>query len=161
MILDAIGTFLDIYYTDDVETTLLVHVNENNLEHTANCCYEFTFLLVAIGILIYLKAKHVRFFDIGEDENDAQNSQNKTFLQKLYGHRNKTLAAVFETGGQATYLFALSEGTGVAAVILGAGTVIISFVLSRFMLKEKLSPVQYLFITTIFIGIVTLSLLGV
>lgn len=161
MILDAIGTFLDIYYTDDIETTLLVHVNEGNLEHTANCCYEFTFLLVAIGILIYLKAKGVRFFDVGEDESNPQNSQNKTFLQKLYAHRNKTLAAVFETGGQATYLFALSEGTGVAAVILGAGTVIISFVLSRFMLKEKLSAVQYLFIATIFAGIVTLSLLGV
>ncbi|MBO4468236.1 MAG: EamA family transporter [Clostridia bacterium] len=159
MILDAIGTFLDIYYTDDVSNTLLVHVNENNLEHTANCCYEFTFLLFAVEILLYLKARGVKFFDVGEDPEGTKNEKT-TLFRKLYRHRNKTIAAVFETGGQATYLFALSEGTGVAAVILGAGTVIISFVLSRFLLKEKLSALQYLFIGIIFAGIIGLSLYG-
>ena len=72
----------------------------------------------------------------------------------------KILAALLETGGQATYLFALSEGSGVAAVILGAGTVVISFVLSRFLLKEKLTVLQYVFIGIIFAGIIFLSLLG-
>ena len=73
----------------------------------------------------------------------------------------KILAAVFETAGQATYLFALSEGTGIAAVILGAGTVITSLILSRIFLREKLSWLQYLFIGIILAGIIALALLGV
>ncbi len=159
MILDAIGTFLDIYYTDDAASSVLVGVTESNLEHTANCCYELTFLLVAIGILIFLKVKGVKFFDTGEDfEGEAPAKKN--MLAKIKGQHNKILAALFETGGQATYLFALSEGSGIAAVILGAGTVIISFVLSRILLKEKLSVLQYAFIAIIFAGIISLSLQG-
>ena len=163
MLLDAIGTFLDIYYTEDAATSVLVGVTDSNLEHTANCCYEFTFFFVAVGILIYLKAKGVKFFGVNEDplSVNEESGVKKTGLQKLLGQRNKILAALFETGGQATYLFALSEGTGVAAVILGAGTVIISFILSRIMLKEKLTLMQYLFIAVIFVGIISLSLLGV
>lgn len=147
MVLDAVGTFLDIYYTDSPETTLLVGVTEENLEHTANCCYELTFLLAAIGILIFLKSRHVRFF----------NTQNG-IARAIREQRSKIIAALLETGGQATYLFALSEGSGVAAVILGAGTVIVSFVLSRIILKEKLTALQYGFIAVIFAGIVMLSL---
>ncbi len=160
MILDAIGTFLDCYYTDDAANTVLIHVNDGNLEHTANCCYEFTFLLVAIGIYIFLRAKGVKLFDGGEAAPVEGVAPAKTTMQKISGQRNKMIAALFETGGQATYLFALSEGTGIAAVILGAGTVIISFVLSRFLLKEKLSVLQYAFIGIIFIGIIALALQG-
>ena len=163
MILDAIGTFLDIYYTEDAATSVLIGVTDDNLEHTANSCYEFTFLIVAIVILIYLKSKKVKLFDTEEDEAliaSGQQPEKKTALQKLYGQRYKILAAIFETGGQATYLFALSEGTGMAAVIMGAGTEIISFILSRIMLKEKLSVLQYVFIGIIFIGIISLSLMG-
>ncbi len=162
MLLDAIGTFLDIYYTDDAASSVLIGVTEDNLEHTANCCYEFTFLLIAIGILIFLKAKGVKLFSTAEDEALAAAGQplpQKSVFQKIGGQRNKLLAALFETGGQATYLFALSEGSGVAAVILGAGTVIISFILSRFLLKEKLTALQYVFIGIVFIGIISLSLL--
>ena len=163
MILDAIGTFLDIYYTTDAETSDLLGVTESNLEHTANCCYEFTFLLVAIGILIFLKMKKVRLFSTEEDEarmSGEKQPEKKNAFQKIYGQRNKILAALFETGGQATYLFALSEGSGIAAVILGAGTVIVSFILSRILLKEKLSVLQYTFIAIIFVGIILLSLIG-
>ena len=162
MILDAIGTFLDIYYTDDAASSVLVGVTEDNLEHTANCCYEFTFFLIAVGILIYLKTKRVRLFDTAEDKALLAAEKplpKKNVFQKLGGQRNKILAALFETGGQATYLFALSEGSGVAAVILGSGTVIISFILSRFLLKEKLTVLQYVFIGIVFIGIISLSLL--
>lgn len=163
MILDAIGTFLDIYYTTDAESSVLIGVTESNLEHTANCCYELTFLLVAIGILIYLKTKKVRLFSNGDDESliaEGKQPEKKNALQKINGQRNKILAALFETGGQATYLFALSEGSGIAAVILGAGTVIISFILSRIFLKEKLSVLQYVFIAIIFVGIISLSLIA-
>ncbi len=157
MLLDAIGTFLDIYYTDDASTSVLIGVTDKNLEHTANCCYEFTFFLVAIGILVFLKTKKVKLFSLAETE---ETGKEKNLLQKIGGQHNKTLAALFETGGQATYLFALSEGSGIAAVILGAGTVIVSFILSRFLLKEKLSVLQYAFIAIIFAGIISLSLFG-
>lgn len=155
MLLDAIGTFLDIYYTDDASTSVLIGVTDKNLEHTANCCYEFTFFLVAIGILVFLKTKKVELFSLAETE---ETGKEKNLIQKIGGQHNKILAALFETGGQATYLFALSEGSGIAAVILGSGTVIVSFILSRFLLKEKLSVLQYAFIAIIFAGIISLSL---
>ncbi len=163
MILDAIGTFLDIFYTDNVETTLLVNVTEENLEHTANCAYEFTFLLVAIGLFIFLKIKGEKLFSLGEAEPVAEGgvAVRQKWYQKVLSQKWKILAAVFETAGQATYLFALSEGEGIAAVILGAGTVITSLILSRIFLKEKLSPLQYCFIGIILAGIIALSLLGV
>lgn len=156
MILDAVGTFLDVFYTDDVETTLLVGVTEENLEHTANCAYEFAFLLTAIGILIFLKIKGVKLFSTGELEGE----ENLPFGRRILNQKWKILAALFETAGQATYLFALSEGTGVAAVILGAGTVITSLILARIFLREKLTKLQYLFIGIIMAGIIALALLG-
>ena len=156
MVLDAVGTFLDIFYTNDVETTLLVSVTEDTLEHTANCAYELTFFLVAIGILIFLKIKKVKFFDLGENSQE-----NRGFFTKILDQKWKILAAIFETIGQATYLFALSEGEGVAAVILGAGTVIISLILSRVFLKERLGILQYAFIAIIMSGIILLSVLGI
>jgi len=156
MILDAVGTFLDIFYVDDIEKTLLVGVTEETIEHTANCAYELTFFLVSIGILIFLKIKKVKFFDFGE------NSQEKRgFFAKLLSQKWKILAALFEMIGQATYLFALQEGEGIAAVILGAGTVIISLILSRIFLKEKLSILQYVFIGVIMSGIILLSVFGI
>jgi len=153
MLLDATGTFLDIFYTSDVSNTVLVGVTEANLEHTANCAYEYTFLLVAIGILIFLKIKKVKLFSI----NDNVDGGKKGFVRVL-DQKWKILAAIFETAGQATYLFALSEGSGIAAVILGAGTVIVSLLLSRIFLKEKLSLLQYIFIGIVVGGIIMLSL---
>ena len=165
MLLDAAGTFLDIFYTEDIETTLLINVTEENLEHTANCAYEFTFFLVSMGILIFLKAKGEKLFSIknkGEEnlEVDANGQAvvvKENFWQKILNQKWKILAAIFETIGQATYLFALSDGGGIAAVILGAGTVIFSFIFSRVFLKEKLTKVQYVFIIYIFMGILMLS----
>ena len=153
MILDAVGTFLDIFYTDSVEETFLIGVTEETLEHTANCAYELTFFLVAMGILIFLKAKGEKLFSTGTELDSTKPG----VLAKIGNQKWKILAAIFETIGQATYLFALSEGSGVAAVILGAGTVIVSFILSRIFLKEKLSALQYTFIGIIFVGIIMLS----
>ena len=155
MLLDAAGTFLDIFYTDDVATTLLVGVTEDTIEHTANCAYELTFFLVSIGILIFLKIKKVKFFDFSE------NSWEKCgFFGKILNQKWKILAAIFETIGQATYLFALSDGGAIAAVLLGAGTVITSLILSRIFLKEKLTSLQYIFIGIIMCGIIMGAIFG-
>lgn len=147
MILDAVGTFLDIYYVEDAANTFLINVTEANIEHTANCAYELTFFLVAVGIAIFLKAKGENIF-VTKMQEDSETKKSKIY---------KALAAFFEVVGQATYLFALSEGTGVAAVIMGAGTVIVSLILSRIFLKEKLSVLQYTFIVIILAGIIVLS----
>jgi len=155
MLLDAAGTFLDIFYTDSVETTLLVGVTEETIEHTANCAYELTFFLVSIGILIFLKIKKVKFFNLGENSQE-----NDGFFKKILNQKWKILAAIFETIGQATYLFALSDGGAVAAVLLGAGTVITSLILSRLFLKEKLTWLQYVFIGIIMCGIITGAIFG-
>ena len=142
LLLDAAGTFLDIFYVDDAATSLLVNVTEDNIEYTANCAYELTFFLVSIFIFIFLKIKGEKLFVIdGKKDNQIW----------------KISAAVFEVIGQSTYLFALSEGGGIAAVILGAGTVIVSFILSRIFLKEKLSVLQYIFIGILLSGIIILS----
>ncbi len=155
MLLDAVGTFLDIFYTDSVESTILVGVTEETIEHTANCAYELTFFLFSICILIFLKIKKVKFFDLGENSQE-----NKGFFKRILDQKWKILAAIFETIGQATYLFALSEGGGIAAVILGAGTVITSLILSRIFLKEKLSWVQYIFVGLIMTGIIMGAIFG-
>ena len=155
MLLDAAGTFLDIFYTESVDSTLLVGVTEETIEHTANCAYELTFFLFSICILIFLKIKKVKFFDLGENSQE-----NKGFFKKILDQKWKILAAIFETIGQATYLFALSEGGGIAAVILGAGTVITSLILSRIFLKEKLTWVQYVFVGLIMTGIIMGAIFG-
>ena len=155
MLLDAAGTFLDIFYTESVDSTLLVGVSEETIEHTANCAYELTFFLFSICILIFLKIKKVKFFDL--DENSQEN---KGFFKRILDQKWKILAAIFETIGQATYLFALSEGGGIAAVILGAGTVITSLILSRIFLKEKLTWAQYVFIGLIMTGIIMGAIFG-
>ena len=86
--------------------------------------------------------------------------ENKGFLGKIADQKWKILAAVFETIGQATYLFALSDGGAIAAVLLGAGTVITSLILSRLFLKEKLTWIQYVFVGIIMCGIIMGAIFG-
>lgn len=152
MLLDAAGTFLDIFYTESAADTVLVNVTEANIEHTANCAYEFTFFIVAVILYIFIRIKKKKLFEISDE------TQSGGVIAKISAQKWKILAAIFEVIGQATYLFALSEGSGIAAVILGAGTVIISLILSRIFLKEKLNLFQYIFILLIVGGIIMLSL---
>lgn len=152
MLLDAAGTFLDIFYTESAADTVLVNVTEANIEHTANCAYEFTFFIVAVILYIFIRIKKKKLFEISDE------TQSGGVIAKISAQKWKILAAIFEVIGQATYLFALSEDSGIAAVILGAGTVIISLILSRIFLKEKLNLFQYIFILLIVGGIIMLSL---
>ena len=54
-ILDALGTFFDAFYLDDIATTPLIGVTEATLENVACVSYELTFLIVGILLFIYLK----------------------------------------------------------------------------------------------------------
>ncbi len=145
-LLDACGTFLDIYYLD-IDTTLLVNVTESTIENVANTCYELTFFILAIILLVFLKIKKVNLFQI-DDEN-------KGFLVQ----KDKMIASICETIGQFTYVFALSGNGAIASPMIGAGCVVVSLLLSRIVLKEKLTKGQYFFVLVVITGIIILSII--
>lgn len=137
-LLDAFGSFLDVFYLDDFATTPLVGVTEATLEDVANTSYELTFALFALGLLIFMKAKKVKFGPLPKQ-------------------KDKILAAIFETAGQFTYVYALS-GNGVIAAPIISSVCIVSLLLSRVFLKEKLNWKTYVFIAVVIIGILLLAI---
>ncbi len=136
-LLDAFGSFVDIFYLDDFATTPLIGVTEETIEDVANTSYELTFALFALGLYIFMKAKKVKFGAVSM-------------------HKDKILAAVFETAGQFTYVYALSGNGAIAAPIISS-VCIVSLLLSRIFLKEKLSWKTYAFIAVVIVGILLLA----
>ena len=136
-LLDAFGSFMDIFYLDDFASTPLIDVTEETIEDVANTSYELTFALFALGLFIFMKAKKVKFGPIPQ-------------------HKDKILAAIFETAGQFTYVYALSGNGAIAAPIISS-VCIVSLLLSRVFLKEKLSWKTYIFIAVVIIGILLLA----
>ena len=136
-LLDAFGSFVDIFYLDDFATTPLIGVTEETIEDVANTSYELTFALVALVLFIFMKAKKVKFGPVPQ-------------------HKDKILAAVFETAGQFTYVYALGGVDAIAAPILSS-VCVVSLLLSRIFLKEKLSWKTYAFIAIVIIGILLLA----
>ena len=139
-LLDAFGTFLDdaFFLIEDVANSPLIDVTEDTIEAVANTSYELTFALFALILFIFMKAKKVKFGPV---------NQNK----------DKVLAAVFETAGQFTYVYALGGVDPVAPPILSS-VCIVSLLLSRIFLKEKLSWKTYAFIAVVIIGILLLAI---
>ena len=140
-IIDSLGTFLDGYYLDDFTKTPLVGVTEASFEDVANISYELTFFIVAILILIYVKGIKKEKFSFSE------------FKQK-----DRLSAAIFETLGQAFYVYAMSGNAIVAAPLIGSYC-IVSLVLSRVFLKEKLSKQKYISIALAVLGIVIMGII--
>lgn len=139
-IIDALGTFFDAYYLDSLEQTPLINVTEMTLENVANTSYELTFLICAILIFIFLK-----------------------FIKKekiiIKEQKDRVGAAIFETLGQFTYVYALSGSSVVAASMISAYS-IVSIILSRIFLKEALNKKQYAVIALVMTGIVLLGIAG-
>ena len=138
-LLDAFGTFLDdaFFLVEDIANAPFVDVTEETMEAVANTSYELTFALFALGLFIFMKAKGVKFGPVKQ-------------------HKDKILAAVFETAGQFTYVYALGGVDAVAAPILSS-VCVVSLLLSRIFLKEKLSWKTYAFIAVVIIGILLLA----
>lgn len=130
-LLDGLGTFLDALYLDKFEWIS---------EDSALIAYEYTFLIFAIICLIYLKHKKEKFNIIKE--------------------KNKLLAASFETVGQFFYVFAMADNSTISATIVGSYCVL-SMLLSRIFLKEKLSLKKYIAIFSTIVGIIVLLFLDV
>jgi len=136
-IIDALGSFLDIFFLE-METSPLIGVTEESIELVANISYEFTFLIVGIILFAFMKIKRVKF--------------------ELPKQKDKVIAAVCETAGQLTYVYAMSGNGAIAAPILSS-VCVVSLLLSRIFLKEKLTKKQYLFICIIIVGILMLAVL--
>ena len=136
-LIDALGSFLDIAFLD-METSPLIDITEENIELVANVSYELTFAIVGLILFIFMKIKGVKF--------------------ELPKQKDKALAAVCETAGQLTYVYAMSGNGAIAAPILSI-VCVVSLLLSRIFLKEKLTKKQYIFITIIIVGILMLAVL--
>ncbi len=130
-ILDGAGTFLDGVYLDKLELIS---------EDSALIAYEFTFFIYGLITYVYLKLKKekISFID---------------YKSKLY-------AAIFETAGQFFYVFAMGNNSTITAPIVGSYC-ILSLILSRIFLREKLTKKQYIAIFLVLIGIVILGILDV
>ena len=107
-------------------------------ENVALVSYEYTFFLVAIVGLIYLKIKKERI--------------------KLKKNSSMWLAAIFETIGQFFYVFAMGSDSTINASIVGSYCVM-SMILSIIFLKERLSFRKYLFLFIALIGVIMLAFL--
>ena len=138
-LLDALGTFFDdaFFLVEDIASAPFVDVTEETIEAVANTSYELTFALFALGLFIFMKSRKVKFGPVPQ-------------------HKDKILAAVFETAGQFTYVYALGGVDAVAAPILSS-VCVVSLLLSRIFLKEKLSWKTYIFIAVVIIGILLLA----
>ena len=113
-IIDALGSFLDIFYLE-METSPLINITEENIELVANVSYELTFAICGLILFIFMKCKRVKF--------------------ELPKQKDKVLAAVCETAGQLTYVYAMSGNGAIAAPILSS-VCVVSLLLSRIFLKE-------------------------
>ena len=130
-VLDGIGTFLDSLYLDKFEIIS---------EDVALVTYEYTFLIYAIISWIYCAIK----------------KEKVTFK----ADKDKWLAAIFETAGQYTYVFAMAGNSTISAAIVGSYCVM-SFLLAAVILKEKLTLKQYIGIAINLVGIIVLSALNI
>lgn len=128
-ILDGLGTFLDSVYLDQLELIS---------EDTALLAYEYTFLLYGAAIYIYLK-----YF--------------KKEKISIKAEKDKVIAAIFETLGQFTYVYAIASHSAISIPIVSCYSAL-SILLSRIFLKEKLNIAQYAAILIIFIGIIILGI---
>ena len=138
-LLDALGTFFDdaFFLVEDIANAPFVDVTEETIEAVANTSYELTFALFALGLFIFMKSKKVKFGPVPQ-------------------HKDKILAAVFETAGQFTYVYALGGVDAIAAPILSS-VCVVSLLLSRIFLKEKLNWKTYVFIGIVIFGILLMA----
>ena len=109
-------------------------------EDSALLSYEYTFFIYGIISLFRL-----------HDKNE------KLSFKK---DKNKLYAAILETIGQFFYVFAMADDSVIGATIIGSYFVL-SLLLSRIFLKEKLDIIKYTGIGITAVGIFILLIQGV
>ena len=139
--IDAFGCVLDIYFLEmETSPLLAIGATEDTIEVIANTSYELTFALVGLVMFIFMKVKGIKFGSMIEQ-------------------KDKALAAVCETAGQLTYVYAMASGNGAIAAPIISAVCVVSLILSRIFLKEKLTKKQYAFIGIIIVGILMLAVI--
>lgn len=128
---DGVGTFLDGVYLDKLE---LISAD------SALISYELTFLAYGLITYFYVKKKDPKV--------------------KIFNEWNLYVAAALEMIGQVFYVFAMAENATIAAPIIGSYCVL-TMLLSRIVLKEKLSKTEYAGIFLVLAGVIILALLDV
>lgn len=103
--------------------------------------YGLTFLVVGIGAWIFMLIKRKKAY-------------NPFTVKDL---KTKAVASVFEQFGQVFYVFAMARKPMLAAPMI-ASYCIVSVILSRIFVKEKLKASQYACVITVIIGIVILGI---
>lgn len=107
-------------------------------EVQANLAYEYTFLIVALLSLFYLLViKRERLRPVKQTD--------------------RFVAAIFETAGQFFYVRAMAQNAVLTAPLVACYAVV-SVLLSRIFLKEKLTRMQYAVIMGIMLGIGLISI---
>lgn len=118
-------------FLDDVYLTSMMSPEE------ALVSYELTFLLCAVVAFIY-----VVIIKKGEF--------------RLCREKDRLLAAVFETAGQYFYVFALDTNSVIVAPMIASYS-IVSVLMGRLFLQERLNRAQYFFIALVMTGIFILG----
>ena len=134
-----IAIFFPIFYCiiDGLGTFLDAVVLEKIPEASANVAYEYTFCTLAVCLFFYLVfVKKTKF--------------------RLPTEGPKFLAAVCETIGQFTYIYAIGANA-VASAPLISSYCLFSVIWARIFLKEKLSKAQYLAVGLAVLGILILG----
>ncbi len=136
----AIALSFPIFYAIiDALGTFLDDVYLSNLmsPEEALISYELTFLLCGILALVYIIfVKKERFFVLQE--------------------KDKLFAAIFETLGQFFYVYALNTNSIVVAPMIASYS-IVSVILGRIFLKEKLMYKQYIVVGFVMFGVFILG----
>lgn len=130
---DTIGTAADGIILDEEAGLALGEIDVLIL-------YGLTFMLCGLGAWLFLLFK-----------------THKPYNPITGTEMNKCLAAVFEEGGQIFYVFAMATRPMLAAPMI-ASYCIVSVVLSRVFIKEKLKWAQYICVFTVIAGIVILGI---
>lgn len=118
-------------FLDDVYLSKLMSPEE------ALISYELTFLFCGIIALIYITVIKKESFNLFEE-------------------KDKAFAALFETAGQFFYVYALDTNSVVVAPMIASYS-IVSVILGRIFLKEKLSFKQYIVIAMVMSGVFILG----
>lgn len=133
-VFDTIGTAADGIILDEEAGLGLGEIDVTVL-------YGFTFLLVGIIIWFVMLIKNKKAY------NPFRLSEIKT----------KGTAALFEQFGQIFYVFAMARKPMLAAPMI-ASYCIVSVILSRLIIKEKLEKSQYACVIAVIVGIVILGI---
>lgn len=124
---------------DALGTFLDGYVLTNSMtEQQANVSYELTFLICGIAAYLFLR------FVKGEKIT-------------LKDQKDNGFAAIFETFGQFFYVYAMAMNAVIVAPLISSYSMV-SVLLSRIFLKEKLTRGQYMMILLIIVGIFILGM---